>query len=286
MGNFLKSTKFKIIVCILSLLIGIMTYAVLQGGYTISSIGIFNAVTAPFRRASNAISQRVEYVLRMYTETEDIYAENQQLKEEVASLYAQLSEFEATKEELAELKEFVGVKAAHPDYILTSPFEVTGYLANDPYGTFTIDGGTADGVSLYDPVVTEQGMVGVITEVAAETATVTTILSPDVFIAARCVNSTDSGVLTGSVSLLQEGWCKLDYLNKETHLGKMSAVVTTGENGYFPRGYMIGYVQEVAMDPAGMTAYAKVSPAVDLFHLSKVIVITDFNGKEERDEAR
>ncbi|MBE6850596.1 MAG: rod shape-determining protein MreC [Ruminococcus sp.] len=286
MGNFLKSTKCKIILCILALLIGIMIYAVSQGGYTISSIGIFKSIAAPFQRASNAISEQVEHVLELYVNADDCYRENQALKEEIAILHAELADYEATKDELAELKEFVGIKEKHKDFTLTSPFDVVGYVTNDPYGTFMINGGTEHGVELYAPVVTEQGMVGIITEVGDETATVTTILSPEVFISAGSSTLRETGVVTGSVALLKYGYCKLDYLDKETRLRKGQAIVTTGENGHFPKGYIIGYVQEIEQDAAGMTAYATVDPAVDLSNLSKVVVIADFEGKEERDEAR
>ena len=39
-------------------------------------------------------------------------------------------------------------------------------MTNDPYGTFVIDRGSNDGIKLYDPVVTSEGLVGVIVEVA------------------------------------------------------------------------------------------------------------------------
>ena len=67
MGNFLKSAKFRIIVCILALLVGVMIYALTMGGYTISTVGVFRSIAAPFQRASNAISSRVEYILEVYS---------------------------------------------------------------------------------------------------------------------------------------------------------------------------------------------------------------------------
>lgn len=286
MANFFKSTRCKVILFILALLVGIMIYAVSQGGYTIASIGIFNKIAAPFQRASNAISENVEHVLDLYSNAEAYYAENQSLKAELAALHAELADYESTKEELEELKEFVGIKAKHPDFTLTSPFDVIAYVSNDPYASFTINGGTRNGVELYAPVVTEQGMVGIITEVGMETATVTTILSPDVFIAARCSANGESGIITGSVSLSRRGNCMLQYLDKETSLRKDHVILTSGESGYFPKGYVIGFVEETGVDASGMGAYAEIRPAVDLFNLSRVIVITDFNGKEERDEAR
>ncbi len=285
MSNFFKSTKCKVILFILALLVGVMIYAVSQGGYTLSSISAFQKIAEPFQKASNGISENVEHVLDMYSNAQSYYDENMKLKAELARLHAQLADYEDTKEELAELKEFMCIKEEYPDFTLTTPFDVVAYLANDPYAGFTIDGGTKDGIALYDPVVTEQGMVGIITEVGEEISTVSTILSPDVFIAANCVTAGESGVITGGVALSRDGLCKLDFLVKETRIHKDEVILTSGENGYFPKGYVIGFVQETGMDATGLSAYAVVKPAVDMFNLTKVVVITDFSGKEERNEA-
>lgn len=284
MGHFLKSTKFKVILCVLALLIGVMIYAVFLGGYTIGGIDLFKQAVAPLQRLSNSISSRVEYVLEVYSGAEQCFEENQSLREEIASLYRELAEAEAAQEELDELKAYVGIKEQHSEVSLSSPCKVTGYLANDPYGAFTIDAGKEDGIALYDPVVTEQGLVGVISELGDGTATVTTILSPDVSVAAYCSRTRDKGVVSGSLSFLQEGWCKLQYLEKEHKLKKESVILTTGENGYFPKNFIIGYVQETGMDDTGLTCYAALEPAADLPNLSQVIVITDFSGKESRDD--
>lgn len=286
MGNFWKSTKCRVILCILALLIGVMVYAVSVGGYTISTVGVFNSITAPVQRASNAISERVEYLLTLYRNAEFHYRQNKALREEVASLHQELAEYEQTKEKLAELEAFVGIKEEHEDFTLSAPYEVIGYVTNDPFGAFMIHAGTSDGIDLYDPVVTELGLVGVITEVGTDTATVSTILSPDVSVAAFCSTTTDQGVVTGSVSLAMDGRCKMQYLDRDTTLKENRVILTSGENGLFPKGYVIGYVRSLEMDDSGMTANAILEPAADLSNLDMVVVITDFDGKGAADDAQ
>ena len=278
-GDFFRSVRFRVILCILALLVGVMIYAVSMGGYTISTVGLFNGIAAPFQRASNAISTRVEHVLRLYGDAEDTYEENQSLRREIAELHTKLADYEDTRQELQELQAFVGIKERHEDYTMSAPCEVIGYVTNDPYGAFMIDGGERDGISLYDPVVTELGLVGIITQLGEDTSTVTTILSPDLNIAACSSSAGDRGVLTGTVALSQDGLCKLEYLDRDTRMKKEQVILTTGENGLFPRGYVIGYVKDVQPDDSGMTAYAAVEPAADISGLSMVVVITDFNGK-------
>ncbi len=284
MLNFLKSAKFRVILFILAMLVGIMLYAFSTGGYRLDAEDLLHSVAAPFQRVSNAISMRVEHGLDVYRNAEKNYEENQQLRKEIADLNREVANYEELRSQLEELQSFVGIREAHEDITFSAPCEIIGYVANDPFGAFQIDGGSEDGISLYDPVVTEQGLVGVITELGDKTATVTTILSPDVSVAVYCSTTKDHGVLTGSVGMSINGLCRLQYLDKDTALREGKTIVTSGENGLFPKGYMVGYVKEVGMEESGLTAFASVEPAADLSDLSMVVVITNFDGKEVRDE--
>lgn len=281
MGNFLKSAKFRIIVCILALLVGVMIYALTMGGYTISTVGVFRSIAAPFQRASNAISSRVEYILEVYSNARENYEQNRALRSEINELQQQLADQEVLEAELERMEAYTGILEQHKEITYSAPCEVIGYLANDPFGAFMIDAGTADGLALYQPIVNAEGLIGVITEIGTDTATVTTILSPELSVAVYCSTTKDQGVLTGSVALAMEGKCRLQYLDKDTILSENKAIVTSGENGLFPKGYTVGYVQEVGMDETGLTAYAVIEPAADLAHLDMVMAITNFEGKED-----
>ena len=279
MTNFFKSTRFKVILFILALLVGVMVYAVSAGGYTISIVGAFRAVTAPLQQASNAISERVEHSLNVYRDAEAHYEQNKALKEEISELHKELADYEATKQELEDLREFIGIKEKYEDLVLSAPCKVIGYVTNDPFGAFLIGQGSADDIELYDPVVTDLGLVGVITEVGEHTSTVTTILSPEVSVAVYCSTTKDHGVITGDVSLSLEGMCRLQYLEKDTQLKKGKAILTSGENGLFPKGYVVGYVRDIGVDESGLNTMAAVEPAAEISDLSMVIVIKDFDGK-------
>ena len=279
MNHFLKSTRFKVILFILALLVGIMIYAVSAGGYQISAEGLFRAVAAPVQQFSNSLSERVEHSLRVYRDAEIHYEQNKALKQEIAELNKELADYAATKQKLEDLQEFVGIREQHPDMVLSSPCKVTGYMTNDPFCAFTIDQGSAEGISLYDPVVTDLGLVGVITSLGEHTAEVTTIFSPQVSVAAYCSTTKDHGVVTGTVSDALDGKCRLLYLEKETNIKQDKVILTSGENGLFPKGYVIGYVKDVQVDDTGLTAAAVLEPASEIADLSMVIVVKDFDGK-------
>ncbi len=281
MRNFFHSTKCKIILAILALVLGTMIYAVSVGGYTLASVSAFQSLVAPVQTFGNRISNKISYILELYGNAEDLYEENQQLKASIAELESVLVELEDAQSELAALQDFIGIKEEHEDYVLTAPCTVTGYVTNDPYCAFYIGSGTSEGVELYCPVVTEQGLVGLVTEVGEHTATVTTILSPD--ISTSCRADGEEGIMTGTVALALQGLCMLDYLAVDTTV-EPDSIVTTKGSGIFPKGYVVGYVREILPDSTNLTSYAVIEPAVDVSSLTQVIVITDFEGKGESDE--
>lgn len=282
MRNFFKSTRFKVLLAFLAFLIGIMIYAVTMGGYSISGASFVNTISKPFRSVSNNISMKIEHNLDKLSNATEYYNENQRLKEQIGELNKQLTEYEAIKEEVEELRKFVTIKEEHEDYILSKPCQVLSYVTNDPFKSFTIDQGSADGIEPYCPVVTKEGLVGITIEVSEHVSTVRTLLSPDLSIAAVCSSSsTDCGIIEGTILNAEEGKTKLIHVDTENKLKVGDLMITTGTSGLFPKGYSIGTVESLSLDDSGLSACAVIEPCIDITRLSSVAVIIDFDGKKE-----
>ncbi|MBQ8435387.1 MAG: rod shape-determining protein MreC, partial [Oscillospiraceae bacterium] len=144
--------------------------------------------------------------------------------------------------------------------------------------------GSNDDIKLYDPVVTSEGLVGIIVNVANSYSTVRTILSPDLSIGALCVESRDTGIIEGSLKYAADGKCKMIYLDKNNKIKKGDLIITSGNSGQFPQGYVIGNVTETGIEESGLTAYAVIEPAVDPTKISNVMVITEFDREEEEQQ--
>ena len=86
MKDFLQSLKFKILVGILALLLGIMAYAASTDGgrsFISSAIGV---IVSPFQEISTTISNKVSSTLDMLANADEYYEENQKLKEKLDAL--------------------------------------------------------------------------------------------------------------------------------------------------------------------------------------------------------
>lgn len=285
MRDFLKSTRFKVMLGFLAFLVGIMIYAVTKGGYSVSGASFVNTITKPFRAASNGISRKVEHTVDKLSNADKYIEENERLKKQIGELNAQLTEYDAIKAEVEELRKFVSIKEEHEDYMLSQPCKVLGYVTNDPFKSFTIDKGSADGILVNCPVVTSEGLVGITVEVSKHVSTVRTILSPDLSVAAVASSSNaDQGIIEGNVISSENGQTKLIHVPKKNKLKRGDLMITAGNSGLFPKDYPIGTILEIGIDSNGLSVCADIQPCVDVNRLTSVIVITDFSGKKEDEE--
>lgn len=285
MRDFIKSTRFKILLAFLAFLVGIMVYAVTKGGYSVSGASFINTVTKPFRAASNSISAKMEHTVDKLENADKYYEENERLKKQIGELNAQLTEYDAIKAEVEELRKFVTIKENHDDYQLSQPCKVLSYVTNDPFKSFTIDKGSADGILVNCPVVTAEGLVGITVEVSKHLSTVRTILSPDLSVAAVASSSNaDQGIIEGDILSSENGHTKLIHVPKKNKLKRGDLMITAGSSGLFPKDYPIGTILEIGFDSNGLSVCADINPCVDVSRLTSVIVITDFSGKKEDEE--
>lgn len=285
MRDFIKSTRFKVLLAFLAFLIGIMIYAVTKGGYSISGASFIQTITKPFRSASNSIGMKFEGNLDKVTKADEYYEENKRLKVQIGELNKQLAEYDALKAEVEELRKFVSIKEEHEDYVLSVPCNVIGYTTNDPFKSFTIDKGKADGIKPNCPVATAEGLVGITVEVSENVTTVRTILSPDLSVAAVCSASlADTGIIEGDIIAAEDGCTKLSHVTTENNIKPGSMMITAGNSGLFPSDYPIGIVKEMEYDVSGLSMCSVIEPCADITRLTSVIVITDFTGKKEDSE--
>lgn len=284
MRDFFKSIRFKIILCLIAMLIGIMLYVLSQNGYSAGTSRLINNIAKPFRYISSAVSENIDTKATYIINSQEYYQENQELKEEISRLRNELTDYYNVKEELAELEKFVGIKREHEDYVLSPPCKVLSYTANDPYYSFMIDKGSEDGISLNDPVVTADGLVGVIGEVSEKYCIVETILSPNLSVGVKAVGKTDSGILEGNTECAMDGLSQIVYIDKDSRIHADDSIITTGSSGLFPADYLVGKVISVEKASNGLSSCAIIKPYTDIRRLSSVMVVISFEGKGETDE--
>ena len=69
--------------------------------------------------------------------------------------------------------------------------------------------------------------------------------------------------------------CNLDLINKRHAIEVRDEVVTSGLGGVFPKGILVGYIDQVFMDDSGLYQKAELLPAENLGSLEFVFIVAD-----------
>lgn len=279
MREFFHSVKFKILLGIAALLLGLMTYVAVTAGREATPQQVLNTITYPFVKAANAIADGVGGFFDKLINADKYKSENDELMAQLTEMYKHTMDYDELEKENERLREMLGIKQKQPDFRFSEPCDVVSHNANDLYGGFTINKGKTDGLSQNDPVITAVGLVGRITSIGDNYAKVTTVISPQVNVGVYTMRTKATGVIENDVSSAQKDLCLMSDIMKEADIKEGDIVFTSGKSGLFPADVMVGTVTEVYDDPNGLTKHAFIEPAENIKSVSSVFVITDFNGK-------
>lgn len=255
---------------ILSLLvIGILLLAL--GGYLTP---LTRVAFEPVVEAQTWAATRYQAVQEFITAPRDTALLNQRVAEleaEVARLQAQNIELQQENAELEVLSALLDFARAHPEpqYLSTT---VIGRDPNPFMRYVHINRGSDDGLRRGMPVVSQQGLVGRVSEVIANAATVQLITDPSTAINVRLQASGAEALLTGSIT----GEVGLELIPQDIEVEIGDLVLTSGLGGNYPSDILIGQITGVRKRPFELYQTASVQPVVDFSKLNIVLVIVNF----------
>ncbi len=280
MQKFFKSWYFKILCGLAVFAVAIMIRAAASGSAEVFLSQTVSVISQPFLKAGSAITNSVGDFLDRFANAEENYLRVQELEEELRLANEKLIDYEQKKRENEQFREFLGLKETNPDYDF-EPATVIGRDSTNRFYSFTIDKGSIDGVEEADPVITADGLVGIVWEVGLTYSHVRTILDISVEVGVYDISTRDSGILTGDISLSASKLCKLNYLPKESGIASGNLIVTSGIGGVFPKDLPVGTVKSIKTDSSGLSLTAVIDPAADIENVTDVLVIKAFNGQSK-----
>lgn len=279
MKEFFHSVKFRILLCVGALLLGLMTYVAVSAGRQTTPEQVIGTITYPFVSAANAISDGVAGMIDKLVNADTYKSQNDELAAEIAEMRKHTMDYESLKQENDQLREMLGLKERNEDFVFSESCDVRERNANDLYGGFRINKGKNSGIQLGDPVITAVGLVGRVTSVADYYANVTTVLSPQVNVGVYTMRSKTTGVLENTLEYAQKGQCLMSDILKDADIREGDIIFTSGKSGLFPDDIQVGTVKEVYDDPNGFSKHAVIELSQDVRSVTSVFVVTDFDGK-------
>ena len=278
MKEFFHSWVFKVLLALCIVMFAFLLRATMTMGASTVVEQIVGTITAPVQSLTSGLSGSITGFLDQFLRASEISQENEQLREENRKLIEQMVDYENYKHENESLKEQLGIQEENPQWE-TMTASVIGRDPSDQFYSFTIDKGTLDGVSYQDPVITADGLVGIVSEVGPVFAKVTTILDVRLNVACQDVRTQDVATISGDIEMAQQGKCKMSLIPRESGIAKGDIVQTAGTSGLYPQGIVVGRVSDVGFEPQGTMMYAVVEPANDNKSIKDVVIITSFKGQ-------
>ena len=278
MKEFFHSWVFKVLLALCIVMFAFLLRATMTMGASTVVEQIVGTITATVQSLTSGLSGSVTGFLDQFLRASECSQENEQLREENRKLIEQMVDYENYKHENESLKEQLGIQEENPQWE-TMTASVIGRDPSDQFYSFTIDKGTLDGVSYQDPVITADGLVGIVSEVGPVFAKVTTILDVRLNVACQDVRTQDVATISGDIEMAQQGKCKMSLIPRESGIAKGDIVQTAGTSGLYPQGIVVGRVSDVGFEPQGTMMYAVVEPANDIKSIKDVVIITSFKGQ-------
>lgn len=212
----------------------------------------------------------------------DVMAENQELREQVDKLTSDLTTVTLEQYELEKLREMYDLDKKYPSYEKVAA-NVIGKTGGNWFSSFTIDKGSDDGIEVDMNVIAGSGLVGIVTDVGPNYATVTTIINDMSKVGGMVTTTSDNLIVSGSLQNMNENmvidFSNLNDSDNEVQIG--DPIVTSYISDQYQQGILIGYIKTIEMDSNNLTKSGTVTPAVDFEHIEEVLVILTKKQKAE-----
>lgn len=212
---------------------------------------------------SGMVSGFQNYIFLLHTRQDNVtlLEENRRLLNSIASLHE-------TEQENIRLRKLLNFDEQFKLHSVVA--RVIAKDVSTDFRAIRINRGERDGLKRNMAVLTNEGIVGRVLRVTADTADVVTVL--DLLSAVDVINarSRARGVMEG----LTDDVAQLRFTVRTDDIQPGDPLISSGLGGIFPKGIPVGTVVRVEKKQFGISQTVEVKPSVDFSKLEEVLVVT------------
>ena len=202
-----------------------------------------------------------------YVALVDVKANNRELREELARKEEENLQL---KEALVASGRLQRIAEMRDEFeIPMLPAELVGLDVSAWFRSALIDRGRHHGVRAGMPVISEQGLVGLVTATATEGSKIMMLIDRQAAVDGVVQRTRARGIVRGA---RQDG-LTFQFAAREDDVRVGDVIITSGLGGVYPKGLRIGEVTSVSPSDPVMLQTAEVRPAVDFGRLEQVFVM-------------
>ena len=232
-------------------------------------VPVLEAVTfgafAEVQRGASSVIGSVRTSWGDYLALQDVRSDNERLRQEVARLQVALQQERAQAQQSRTLEQLLELRSQAQSATVAAG--VIAGSASPDFRTLTIDKGSGDGLRPDMAVIAPAGIVGRIITPSARAAKVQLLIDRNAAAGALVERSRAQGVVEGTGADL-----RLNYLSGTADVQVGDTVVTSGIDGIYPKGFVVGQIESVERG-SGTFGAIVIRPAVDFSSLEAVLVV-------------
>lgn len=226
------------------------------------TFGLFSEV----QRGAWAVVSGARGVWGGYVGLRSVREENDALRQKLADVEVQLQEQRALADRSRGFERLLDLRGRTD--LQTVAAEVIASSVAPEFRTLTIDKGSHQGLSTDMAVIAPAGVVGRVVSPTARASKVQLLIDRNAAAGSLVARSRAQGVVTGR----GDGLLRMEYVAEIAELAVGDAVVTSGIDGIFPKGFVIGRIERIDRSGGGYKEIL-VKPAVDFTSLEEVLVV-------------
>ena len=262
------SILFAILVSIAVVAMVVDRRAVLDGGRAVPGwAGAVLDVAAPVEKMIAVPFDLIGDSWQRYVAIVDAEEENGSLRTRIAELEEENLQLREALVASGRLQRIAAMRERFETPML--PAELVGVDASPWFRSVLVDRGRHDGVHSGMPVISEHGLVGLVSATSRTAAKTMLLLDRQSSIDGVVQRSRARGIVRGTGT----GRLHFEFVARDHDVRVGDVLITSGLGGVYPKGLRIGEISEVPDPGARLLGAAIVEPAVDYGRLEQVFVM-------------
>ena len=236
----------------------------------------------PVQTGVNRVGSAVYSNFKNQEKMRTALADNESLREQVATLTMENTRLQSDSYELSRLRKLYELNQTYGQYRMTGARVIAKDTGNW-FHVFRIDKGARDGIKPDMNVVGDGGLIGIVTDVGDNSATVRSIIDDVSRVSAMAIQSNDTCIVSGNLQLYANGKLKISDITDTADIKDGDAIVTSTVSSKFLPGILIGYAGDLKTDPDRLTRSGTLVPVADFETIQEVLVILDLKSEMRED---
>jgi rod shape-determining protein MreC len=231
-------------------------------------VTVMLSALTPVQDTLNSFAHGSTGFVRNYFDLVNVRRDNERLNAQLAQTKSDQSRLVELETENRHLSDLLDLKDALGGGDAVGA-NVIGSDASGLARTLLLGQGSSAGVKPGMAVLSFQGVVGKIIATSAHASRVLLIDDHNAALDAFDQRTRTRGIVAGIV----DDGLTMKYVDRSQEVRPTDVIVTSGLDGIFPRGLLIGTIKTVKAEGPGMFLNVAISPAVDFRSLEQVLII-------------